>query len=216
MADIILANNAAAPTTPSSGFSDAYFDSTSKKLRSKADDGTVTIYPYMITDASGVGATGFATDTYLSGSSCTVPVAGDWTVGMSYYCMFDMTKTNVGTAAFTITVRMGTAGTTSDTTLAQAIAFGAGTGAIDEGIFETWITFKTVGSGTSAVVAYTAKCAHHLAATGLISTGASGIGIIKGTSAGFNSTTPTIIGMSINGGASFAGTNVTVQANLTK
>jgi hypothetical protein len=51
-------------------------------------------------------------------------------------------------------------------------------------------TCRTVGSGTSAVVAGYAMVNHHLAATGLTNTGASGTGIIlPGASAGFNSTT---------------------------
>ena len=73
---------------------------------------------------------------------------------------------------------------------------------------------RTVGSGTSAVVQGWISCNHALAATGLITTGASGFGLILGTSAGFNSATPTTIGLSVNGGTLFAGTNTQVQAEL--
>ena len=154
---------------------------------------------------------GYAADTYLAGSSITIPVAGAWKVGTLYSCVFDMTKTNVGTAAFTVTVRMGTLGTTGDASV-LSLAFAAGTAAVDTGLFELLVNFRTVGSGTSAVIQGAIQCTHHLAATGLITTGASGTGIILGTSAGFNSTTQTILGISVNGGASFSGTNTLVQA----
>ena len=155
----------------------------------------------------------YAADTYLAGSAVTVP-AGAWKVGSFYVCSFDMVKTGAGTAAFTITVRMGTLGTTGDAAIAT-IAFAVGTGVVDSGWFTVFGAFRTVGSGTSAVLATEATCAHALAATGLITTGASGFGQISAISAGFNSTTQTIIGCSVNGGASFSGTNTIVQAAVT-
>jgi hypothetical protein len=110
---------------------------------------------------------------------------------------------------------MGTLGTTADAAV-LTLTFGAGTAAADTGLFDVLVTFRTVGSGTSAVVQGIARCTHHLAATGLVSTGASGTGIMLGTSAGFNSTTQTIIGLSVNGGAAFSGTNTLVQAWVIK
>src|SRR6185312_8327928 len=41
----------------------------------------------------------YAADTYLAGSAVTVP-ASSWKVGTTYQCIFDMTKTGAGTAAF--------------------------------------------------------------------------------------------------------------------
>jgi hypothetical protein len=180
----------------------------------------------MLTDETGahyiLGGTGiastaavagaYAADTYLAGSGITV-LPGAWKAGATYYCMFDMTKTAAGLAAFTVNVRMGTLGTVVDTSV-LSLAFAVGTAAIDSGKFELWVNFRSVGSGTSAVVAGIIGCSHHLAATGLITTGASGYGQILGTSAGFNSTTQTKIGISVNGGASFAGTNSIVQSSL--
>jgi hypothetical protein len=154
---------------------------------------------------------GYAADTYLAGSAITIPTAGGWQVGTIYACQFDMVKTNAGTATFALIVRMGTLGTTGDAAI-LTLTYAAGTAAVDTGLFELLVTFRTVGSGTSAVIQGALQCTHHLAATGLISTGASGTGIILGTSAGFNSTTQTIIGISVNGGASFSGTKTLVQA----
>lgn len=206
----------ASPGTPSSGFVRGYPDSTTKRWTSIDDGGSITPYQYQVTNASVAAASGaFASDTYLSGSALTIPTAGAWTAGMTAAWIFDMVKTGAGTAAFTVNIRMGTAGTTGDASI-LSLAFAVGTAAIDTGMFRVWANFRTVGSGTSAVVAGIIECQHHLAATGLITTGASGTGIITGTSAGFNSTTQTIIGLSVNGGGSFSGTNTIVQSILMK
>jgi hypothetical protein len=156
---------------------------------------------------------GYASDTYLAGSSIVIPAAGLWKAGSQYKLSFDMVKTAAGVATPIITIRMGTLGTTGDASV-LALTFGAGTAAADTGIFDVMVGFRTVGSGTSAVVQAVACCSHALAATGLVSTGASGAGIIVGTSSGFNSTTQTIIGASFNGGASFSGTCTLVQSEL--
>src|SRR6185437_12742609 len=103
---------------------------------------------------------GYAADTYLAGSSVTVP-AGGWKVGSQYWCGFDMVKTAAGTAAFTIIVRMGTLGTTGDAAI-LTLAYAVGTAAIDTGWFEVYVDFRTVGSGTSAVIQGITKCSHHL------------------------------------------------------
>lgn len=164
-------------------------------------------------NASTSQATGFASDTYLAGSSIVIDTAGAWVAKAIYTCTFDMTKTAAGTAAFTITIRMGTLGTTGDASIA-APAFAVGTAAADTGIFTVTAVFRTVGSGTAAVLGYTVECSHHLAATGLITTGASGTGILTNASSGFASTTQTTIGISVNGGSSFSGTNNVVTASL--
>lgn len=156
---------------------------------------------------------GYAADTYLVGSNISAPPGG-FTAKMRYLCSFDMVKTAAGTAAFTITLRIGTTGTTADAAICT-FTFGAGTAAVDTGTFDIFATFYSVGSGTAAVVAGIAYCSHALAATGLVSTGASGNGQIENTSSGFNSTTAgLIIGLSVNGGASFSGTNNIVQTEL--
>jgi len=154
---------------------------------------------------------GYAADTYLAGSAITIPVAGGWKVSTNYVCKFDMVKTAAGTATFVITLRMGTLGTTGDAAI-TTLTFAAGTAAADTGICTVTADFRTVGAGTSAVIQARAEWPHFLAATGLHSTGASGYGAILATSAGFNSTTQTIIGLSVNGGASFSGTNTMVDA----
>lgn len=154
---------------------------------------------------------GFATDTYLVGSEVSVPPAG-FVNGMRYVCKFDMVKTSAGTATPVVTLRIGTAGTTADTSIC-AFTFAAGTAAADTGTFTVTAHFKL--NGTAAVVIGLCECPHALAATGLHSTGASGYGQIQTTSSAFDSTpSNTIIGVSFNGGASFSGTNSIVEAEL--
>lgn len=161
-----------------------------------------------------LGAAGtFNVDTYLVGSSIVLPSAGLWKAGTIYRCVFDMTKTAAGVATPIITVRMGTAGAIGDAAIV-APTFAVGTAAVDTGLFEVLCTFRSVGVNPTAVLQAVARCTHHLAATGLTTTGASGTGIIIATSAGFGSTTQTAIGLSVNGGAAFVGTCTLVQAEL--
>lgn len=172
-----------------------------------------SIYSKTFTN-SGTPGSGFASDTYITSSSIVIPSAGLWTAGCFYRVVFDMTKTSdAGTGAFEITLRMGTAGSTSDASIVS-VAFDAGTAVKDIGKFEVYVNFRSVGSGTSAKVRMDAFCSHQLASTGLISTGEAGWGAKQATSSGFDSTTSTTIGISVNGGASFPGSSSLVQAEL--
>ena len=156
---------------------------------------------------------GYATDTYLVGSNIAMPTGG-FLAGARYRCMFDLVKTAAGTAQLTITLRIGVAGTTADAAI-LSFAFAAGTAAVDSGVVTIDAYFRTVGSGTSAVMVGECFVNHALAATGLISTGASGFGQLNVVSSGFDSTVAaSIIGLSVNGGASFSGTNNMVRASL--
>jgi hypothetical protein len=164
-------------------------------------------------NGSSAQATGFASNTYLAGSVITVN-AGDWKVGSTYRCMFDMAKTTAGSAAPVITIYIGTNGSTADTA-AQTITFAAATGVADTGIFEVFVNFRAIGA--SATISSVGRCVHNLAATGLTSTGASGSGTISNsTSSTFNSTAATKIGIAFNGGASYVGTNNVVQASYSQ
>lgn len=157
--------------------------------------------------------TPFATDTYLVGSSLPVPSTG-FLAGARYVCTFDMTKTAAGTATAAVVVRVGTLGTVADAAI-LTFTFAAGTAAVDTGIFTVTAHFRTVGSGTAAVMVGVCVCTHALAATGLVSTGASGNGQIGVVSSGFDSTPAgSFIGVSFNGGASFAGTCTLVESEL--
>lgn len=209
MADILL--DVQSPSaTPSAGQLVLYPDNVNKRLAQKDDAGVVRTLAALM-NASSANQTGFSSDTYLTGSSIAIPQSG-LKVGSIYRLRFDMAKTGAGTAAAAINIRFGTAGTTADTAR-LTFTFGAGTANADTGIIEVVAVVRTAGA--SGVLAGMARATHHLAATGLVSTGASGTGIILATSSAFDMTVAnSIIGASFNGGASFSGTNTIVESSL--
>lgn len=158
-------------------------------------------------------ATAFATDTYLAGSSIVAPSTGFLALSR-YTCTFDMVKTAAGSATPIVVVRVGTAGAVGDAAI-LTFTFAAGTAAVDTGTFVVTAHFRTVGSGTTAMLVGTCEVRHALAATGLASTGASGQGQLSVVSSGFDSTVANLsIGVSFNGGTSFSGTCSLVEAEL--
>jgi hypothetical protein len=161
-------------------------------------------------NASVAQQTGFAADTYLTGSSVAIP-NGRLKAGTMYRCKFAVSKTGAGVAAPVITPRIGTAGAIGDTARG-ALTFAAQTAVIDEGLFEIFMTFRTVGSGTTAIIRNVGTLAHRLSITGL-STDVTGMK--TAASAGFDSTVAnSFIGVSANGGTSAAWTVELVQAEL--
>ena len=209
-------NKISTPGTPAASKGELYFSNTLSPATPAWIDETGK--PLRLGGAYTTGATaavggGFAADTYITGCSINIGTAGAWRAGMVYRAVFDMVKTAAGTAAATIIIRMGTLGTTGDAAILTH-TWAAGTAAADTGVFIVNAEFRSVGSGTAAVIASLAKCHHHLAATGLVSTGASGFGLLPAASAGFDSTISNIMGISFNGGASFSGTNVASNATL--
>lgn len=213
---LILNKQSATPATPSTNKAAMFIDNTASPYFKFVDEaGNV----YYFQDAkrfgnASVAAAGsaYAADTYLAGSAIAIP-AGAWKAGTQYQCTLDLTKTGAGTATPIFQVRMGTLGTTGDASIAT-LTFAVGTANADAGIVDIWVNFRSIGSGTAAVIQVGGRITHHLAATGLTTTGASGTGIILATSSGFNSTTQTTIGVSFNGGTSFSGTNTFVQSTL--
>ncbi len=210
-------NKIATPATPAVNKGEVFYSSTLSPAAAAFIDesGAVT----RLGGGWAAGATaavggGFAAETYMTGTLVNIGTAGAWKAGMVYVANFDMAKTGAGTATPIIKVLMGTLGTTSDATI-MTFTHTAGTGVIDSGVFTVTLEFRSVGSGTSAVIAGVSECKHQLASTGLTSAGTAGYEAKPVASAGFNSTTQTIIGLSFNGGASFVGTNVMSSAELT-
>lgn len=152
---------------------------------------------------TGNGATsaqgpGFATDTYLVGSS--IPIAGRIKAGSSIDIYMTATKTAAGTAAPVFTIRKGTAVSTADTSV-LALTTSAQTAAADTARIRLAITFRAVGA--SAVIQAGLEISHNLAATGFASSGPAGQNQVIGTSASFDATPAgTVMGLSVNGGAS--------------
>ncbi len=151
---------------------------------------------------------GFATDTYLTGSSIAIP-SGGLKVGTRYHLIFDVSKTAAGTATPVITVRFGTNGSTADTAR-LTFTFLAQTAAADIGTFEVWITFRAVGA--SGVMQGTAQARHRLSTTGLQNQPGTTLQVTSG--AFDTSVANSIIGVSVNGGTSASWTVQLVQAEL--
>lgn len=211
MATITVTTNTA-PATPSTGAVTLYVDSTTKLLTVKDDAGTTTTNPlWKFNQSVAAQGPGFATDTYLVGSAISLP-SGYPRVGTAYHASFDISKTAAGTATPVVALRIGTAGTVSDTAICT-FTFSAGTAAADLGTCEISAVFRTVGSGTSAILQGRAEIRHGLSATtGLISLVSQTLQV---TSSGFDSTVASsIIGLSVNGGASAAWTVQLVQSEL--
>lgn len=151
----------------------------------------------------------FATDTYVTGSFVLFPTTPR--VGTRYQCIFDMTKTAAGTATPILQVRVGTAGTTSDTSRTSH-TFAAGTAAATTARIVVDSIFRAVGSGTTAVLVTVAN---------ILNTGTTGVigaasGVVNTVSSGFDSTVTNLgIGISFNGGTSFSGTVQAVRAKVT-
>jgi hypothetical protein len=153
-----------------------------------------------------------AADTYIAGSFVTIP-AGRLQAKSIYRLRMQLQKTSTtgSTATPIATVRLGTAGTTADTARAT-LTFPAQTAVADDGFLEVFVSFRTVGSGTAAVISSHGILDHRLASTGLVNTNT---GFAKAVSAGFDSTVAGLgIGVSFNGGTSFAGNTDLVQAEL--
>jgi hypothetical protein len=179
----------------------------------RSDGTNFATYPQDMINSSVASQATFSTsDIYIAGSNVTV-AAGDFKAKGQYHCLFDMTK-SAGTGAIVITLRVGTAGSTSDAAI-QTYTFGAGTAIADSGLFDVWATFRTVGSGTSAVITSVCYGRHNAATTGLFNN-AQQFTVFgsPAPSSGFATNTATQIGLSFNGSTAFAGTGTIVQAQL--
>lgn len=148
-------------------------------------------------------------DTYLAGSAISIP-QGKIKVGTMYKCKFNVVKTAAGVAAPVINVRVGTLGTTADTSRAT-LTFAAQTGVIDEGIIEVICSFRAAGA--TAVMQALGNLIHRLVTTGLNVTAVNTV--VLQTSGGFDVTGAGLkIGVSVNAGASSSWTVSLVSAEL--
>ena len=203
--NVILGNGASAPAFVAPGTSGNVLTSNGTTWSSTAP--TVrSVYNQSVTTP----AAGFASDTYLVGSSVAIPATG-LRVGTRYHLIFQVSKTAAGTATPILTIRFGTAGAIGDTSRC-AMTWTAQTAATDTGTFEIWATFRTIGSGTSAVIQCAGQRRHGASVTGL---GNLVSQVVATTGGGFDSTVAnSIIGTSVNGGTSAAWTITLVQAEL--
>lgn len=186
------------------------YDSTTNLFSCGTDQTSAAGTPTQYNQSVATPAAGFAADTYLVGSSIAIP-ANSLKIGTRYHLIFNVSKTAAGTATPILNIRFGTLGTTGDAAKCT-LTWTAQTAATDTGIFEVWATFRTVGSGTAAVLQCAGQRTHGASITGLGTL----VGETKtATSAGFDSTVASsIIGTSVNGGTSAAWTITNVNATL--
>lgn len=174
------------------------------KTLQAAVSGTAARYATSVTSQTIAGNT----DTYLVGSAIDIP-QGKIKIGSIYKCKFNVVKTAAATAAPTITVRVGTAGTTADISRA-VLTFAVQTAAIDEGQIEIELVFRA--AGVSAIIQAVGSLEHRLAATGLSTSGTS---VVIVTGAAFDVTGAGLkIGLSVNAGASSSWTVSLVSSEL--
>lgn len=154
-------------------------------------------------------------DTYLTKSDVTF-TAGRLKAGSFYRCVFDMVKTAAGTAIAVVNIRMGTLGSTLDLSVCTLTFPSAQTAAIDNARFMVCANMRSVGAGSAAIVEGVLFIERTNTTTGFLSTsGLQFMAPIRAvTAAGFNSTTVTKIGISVNAGASSAWTTQLVQADV--
>lgn len=146
---------------------------------------------------------GFAADTYVTGSNWPI-VNTRVQAGTFFNWVVSMSKTAAGTAAPTFNIRYGTAGAVGDTS--RVLFTGpAQTAAADTAWLEIFAIFRATGA--SAVLQGELRLHHNLAVTGFASVNPAGVVFLSTTSGTFDSTVAaSIIGLSMNGGASAAWT----------
>lgn len=152
-------------------------------------------------------AIGASTTAYLTGSSIVIP-ASEMQVGTQFVWRISLSKTAASTAAFTFNVRVGTNGTTADTSR-LAFTTGAQTAAADTGTIDIIATVRSVGA--SSTMAGNLRMTHNLATTGLLTIAANSINNTSGTFD--NTVNDLIVGVSLTTGASHNVTIQQVQAN---
>jgi len=143
MADILL-DNQAAPSTPASGKSILWVDSTTKKLVQTDDSGVRHgMLSRNFSTASQSPAT--STDVYITNSGLLIPSYG-MEAGQFYRWTMAVNKTATGTTAYVMTIRLGAAQTTSDTGRVTLTATQVQTGVASSGIFIVNCLVRNVGT----------------------------------------------------------------------
>lgn len=198
--------NESAPSTPAAGITRLWTDTTTKKLHSLADDGINRLIGGL-GNANTADVTANAADTYLTGSSISIPPSL-LRVGGVFIWKFAMSKTAAGTATPIWNIRFGVNGTTADTARVTHTGI-AQTAAVDNGMAEIMAIVRTAGA--AGVLSSYYALQHLGAAAGL----ANAVSDVKqNNSAAFDMTVAnSIIGVSMNPGAAGVWTFQLVAVN---
>ena len=209
MADIVL-DNQVVPGTPAAGKTILFMHSVSKTMGVKDDSGRTNMLAGAIRNWNTADVTANAADTYVTGSSLTVPAGLLMQVGTAWRWRISMTKTGAGVAAPVWIIRVGTAGTTADTARVTFTQVALQTAVIDAGVVDITAILRNVGA--AGVMAGALRMNHVLAITGFSTLSTN---VQQVTSAGFDTTVASsIIGLSVNPGAAGVWTLQVVDSEM--
>lgn len=207
MAQISLVSQGT-PSAPGSTIALVYPDNGNKQLTVR-DSSRVHTLGSAIRNWNTSDVTANAADTYLTGSACTIP-QHLLQAGTTFRWRFALTKSAAGTAAPVWKVRVGTAGTTSDTAQLTFTSPSNQTAATDTGFVEIQAVLRNTGA--SGVLAGILMMTHANQTTGLASVQQV---VVQTTSSGFDTTTASlIVGVSVDPGASGVWTHQVVTAEM--
>lgn len=145
-----------------------------------------------------------AVDVYITNSNVAIPNTR-LQAKTKYRLDLSITKGAAGTGTPTFNVRVGTAGAIADASRCLFTWPAATTAVADEMKVEIMCVFRTVGSGTSAVIEGQLIGQHELTTTGFGGTGLTNTIIVNTTGGGFDSTVSNLsIGVSVNAGTAGA------------
>lgn len=194
MALITIANQTV-PATPSSGNTSLYTETTTKKLHTLADDGVSRLVQPLYNNNTTAQSI-VTSDTYIAGSSITLPPSL-MRAGAIFRWTFGLTRSGAGTATPVYAVRFGTAGAVTDT-LRLSFTGVAQTNAADTGVHRIYVLCRSVGA--AGVIAGIFEEHHVLVTTGLAN--AAQMQAQASASSAFDTTVAnSIIGVSVNPGA---------------
>ena len=155
-----------------------------------------------------------AVDVYITNSGLLVPT-GRLQAKTTARWTLSITKGAAGTGTPTFNIRFGTGGVVGDASKCLFTWPAANTAVADEMIVNILATFRTVGSGTTAVIQGSLIASHELTTTGFGGTALTNVIILNNTSAGFDSTVAaSILGLSVNPGTAGAWSILQCQGRL--
>ena len=151
MADVLI-DNQTAPTTPASGKSVLWIDSTTKKFVQTDDSGVRHGSPISRNVTTAGQAANFASDTYVTNSGILIPSYG-LEVGMLFRWWLWASKSTGSTAAAIYTFRIGTNQSTADTSIIALTDNGSQTSAASQTLITCMLSLRTVSASGVAVAA---------------------------------------------------------------
>jgi hypothetical protein len=141
---IITIDNQTVPSTPASGKTGLFVDSTTKKLLFVDDSGAIGGRVYHRTSSASL-APAAATDTWITDSGLLIPSFG-MKQGMVFRWQMTLSKTAAGTAATVLTIRTGSNQSTADTSRLALTSSVAQTAAVAEGIMWVQVVVRSVSA----------------------------------------------------------------------